>query len=322
VTVFAEPFGGAPALARKMDGGLLASLGHLGQACAAVRPSATEEFAQLAAVAESGQALAPAHYGLHFDLIDAIADSDEDRIDALLALIGGTPTVTGLSVVALDGAEFDPTVSESFRRHIDADADRALGLVGPSGAGLAAGRREVAAALDLVAEVAPALAAETDALVRQIVLAGDQPGGSNPFFGASTFFLWGGVFLNPSRHEAAVDLADTIVHETGHLKLFALSVDEPMTRNPSGARYRSPLRNDPRPMEGIFHATYVCARMAGFYAQMAENAGHHHTRVLARRRIEESRQAFGEGLGTIRREARLTAAGEAILMAAEKSLPA
>ena len=41
-------------------------------------------------------------------------------------------------------------------------------------------------------------------------------------------------------------------------------LDEPLVQNAPDESYHSPLRADDRPMDGVFHATLVCARLADF----------------------------------------------------------
>ncbi|MBL6431916.1 MAG: hypothetical protein HPM95_15385 [Alphaproteobacteria bacterium] len=51
------------------------------------------------------------------------------------------------------------------------------------------------------------------------------------------------------------------MHEAAHGTLFAMSPVEFYVFNPENERYSSPLRLDPRPLDGIYHATFVLARM-------------------------------------------------------------
>jgi len=313
----------AELLARRVDNHMMAGLAHLADACRSVRPSAHGEVDALSARIDAGEKPSPAHYGFHFDLLDAIADSDPARIDALFALIARTSPTTALSIMSLDGPDLPATVSETYRRNIDGDLDRGLNLVTPAATNAASLKGRLDEALALTAETAPALSEELRAFVREIVLADEAAGAPHKFYGASTFLLWGAIFLNPARHHTALDVADTLVHESGHLLLFARSIDEPMTLNPREARYRSPLRSDLRPMEGIFHAVFVTARLAAFYEALAQSPrADPATRALAASRFEENGQAFREGLATVHSDGRLTATGREVISASEMALGA
>jgi HEXXH motif-containing protein len=90
------------------------------------------------------------------------------------------------------------------------------------------------------------------------------------FGGVSSLILWGGTFVNAEHYDTALKAADFLVHEVTHFLLFALASDAPLVLNPPNQFFPSPLRKDPRPMDGIFHATLVCARVAEFYALIRE----------------------------------------------------
>jgi hypothetical protein len=51
-----------------------------------------------------------------------------------------------------------------------------------------------------------------------------------------------------------------LVHEQGHLYVHLLSKDDPLIHNPL-EKYEAPLRVEERPLIGIYHATFVLARM-------------------------------------------------------------
>ncbi|PIB24563.1 hypothetical protein BFP76_05060 [Amylibacter kogurei] len=84
-------------------------------------------------------------------------------------------------------------------------------------------------------------------------------------FGSVTSLMtWGATFVNIDAHQTLLSVVNFLVHETTHARLFGLSFDNPLVFNPLDQNYSSPLRSDPRPMDGIYHATIVCARMAEF----------------------------------------------------------
>jgi HEXXH motif-containing protein len=80
-------------------------------------------------------------------------------------------------------------------------------------------------------------------------------------FGASTFQLWGALFLKVRPQSDRVEIAEALAHEGAHALLFGLGMGKPLVRNGTETRYSSPLRKDPRPMDGVVHASYVLGRM-------------------------------------------------------------
>src|SRR6185437_8666871 len=81
------------------------------------------------------------------------------------------------------------------------------------------------------------------------------------FDGASSFMLWGAIILNADRGDGPIGMAQMLAHESAHNLLFGFSADEALVENGPDELFSSPLRKDPRPMDGIYHATFVTARM-------------------------------------------------------------
>lgn len=128
----------------------------------------------------------------------------------------------------------------------------------------------VAAAMALLDDGAPELAAELRALFREVVLV-DESGwrpGAQGIAGSSSFYLWGAPFINIAAPPDRLALAEAMVHEAGHHWLFGLTMGGRAVLNDRETRYPSPLRQDARPMEGLVHAAYVIARMSLCMAQL------------------------------------------------------
>lgn len=61
-----------------------------------------------------------------------------------------------------------------------------------------------------------------------------------------------------------------IVHEVSHLRLEAHFFLEPLVHNPiTELKFKAPIRDDPRPMRGIFHACFVLARMTRVFRRLS-----------------------------------------------------
>jgi HEXXH motif-containing protein len=60
-----------------------------------------------------------------------------------------------------------------------------------------------------------------------------------------------------SWHPDPVILAEALVHEYHHQKLNSLQLIDPLILGPPEARFYSPWRPDPRPLNGILHGAYV-----------------------------------------------------------------
>jgi hypothetical protein len=177
---------------------------------------------------------------------------------------------------------------------------------------------DLTAARALIAAADPDLATEIDALVVEIVgafmPAQDQV---SSFGGASSFTLWGAVFLNMAHYQTPLDLFEGLVHEAAHQLLFGLAQNEPCVTNAIEERYASPLRTDPRPMDGLFHQSFVCACLHYAYRRLAAagllSAG---DLALTEERIDRYHRFFYSGYEVVARHGRITPTGAGILQAA------
>jgi HEXXH motif-containing protein len=173
----------------------------------------------------------------------------------------------------------------------------------------------VAEAFSLLEQTDAALAAEIRALT--VLVIGSAPlSPALSFGGVTSLTLWGTVTLNTELHRTPLEIAEGLVHEGAHTLLFGFAVDERLVRNPDSERFASPLRPDPRPMDGVFHATFVCARLYMFYRRLLERRLES-LPGLDPRKIETKMAGlasrFDDGARLIAEKASLTPLGEKIL---------
>jgi HEXXH motif-containing protein len=262
--------------------------------------------------------VSPHCFGAYYDLVLALDDDHLDEAEQhLREMLAAPPPQDGLRILALGESAHDPDV-DRMRRHLDTDPTLSLAVVPPPPDVAATCRRRIGAALALIDSANHELAAEIGELVREIVLAlGTSAPGTLHFDGAASFMLWGAIFLNAASHETTVEMVQALAHESGHSLLFGLSTDGPLLENDEDERYVSPLRSDPRPIDGIFHATFVTARMHQAVARLLE-AGALVGGELdeAKRALETNAALFAEGLATLDRHARPTSMGSAVLAGA------
>lgn len=205
----------------------------------------------------------PGIFGLYTDLVEALFADDVERAQALADAILERKHWCSrtFQAVTLDDTELGPGQAERYRRLVD---DEGLGFVlEPVAFDL---RRNAASllnsAMQLMDQAAPQLAGEIRALTNEIVFVQCQPTSvAGGFGGASTFYLWGALFLNAARHTDRLSLATALAHESGHSFLFGVTLGDKLVENQEDELYPSPLRKDSRPMDGVVHATYVLARM-------------------------------------------------------------
>ncbi|HBN21805.1 MAG TPA: hypothetical protein DD412_01015 [Holosporales bacterium] len=111
-------------------------------------------------------------------------------------------------------------------------------------------------ALREIKKISPNYFAEIEALVSNMMVVH-----SNRFIAGSSFTLLGLVTL-VDNHDPNMT-AEYIIHEAAHQYLYNLMACDEIC---SGAGlHTSPLRKDPRPIEGVYHAAFVLARIIDFY---------------------------------------------------------
>lgn len=261
----------------------------------------------------------PLAFSLYCETVFAIEEDDLAQATRLLHELMGMPVPSGLDVLDLA----DPRHDESARRYasfVDAGAGIDFEIFPPSPKAAAGCREQIQGAFDLMDAGDPALAAEIRALLREIVLAaGAEDPKALTFDGASASMLWGAIIINANRRDGTLGMAQMLAHESAHNLIFGLCAEGPLVENSPEELYRSPLRVDPRPMIGIYHATYVTARMHRVVQRLLASG------VLsaplpekARKELAENRRLFDQGITVVREHAKLTPLGEAIIRGAEQ----
>jgi hypothetical protein len=270
--------------------------------------------------------LSPALFALYHDLMSAISSGGEEASEKAIIELGGRSwRHSGLRIWNFSGEYSEPRVYERYRKYLSVDPTTPMALVASPAGEFDRMRQRCETALELLNEADPELAAETLEIVAEMIIAANDPhsSGSGDFSGASSFAIWGAIFLNAETHGDPVELAQAIVHEAAHLLLFAEAIDGPLVTNPESERFSSALRSDGRPMDGIYHATFVTGRMHYAAAAIHRTVPLDPTaRRLLERTIAMHRRNFFNGLETIRKGARLTRLGETLLKDVEDHMNA
>ncbi len=216
---------------------------------------------------------------------------------------------------------------ETIIRWLDIEPENAMGLVAVSTEVLESARGRIFQALQALEIGCPQAYQEFVSITREIVLADSGPKSCLSFRGASSFALWGALAINPQAHQNWWEYLATLVHESAHSVLFAISRSGPLVLNEPEARYFSPLRQEERPMDGIYHAAFVSAREAWVLnaclsAQAFVEPALLNEQVIAElhRVKEQSLASFGDCLAVIAEHGKLTEMGKNILKDCQASL--
>jgi hypothetical protein len=218
-----------------------------------------------------GNRFAPMLFRDYYALADALYSDDEERAAAHLErLARSTPVAPGLKMDVLR----DPEASEPSRVYhamLTGSSDVDIGILPPSDEVASEFFDRFQRGMDLMQRAIPELADEVRAIIREVVCVVGDPARKMQFDGGSHFQLWGALFLNADFHPTPQAIVEVVAHESAHSLLFGFCTDEPLVFNDDDELYASPLRSDPRPMDGIYHATFVSARMHWAMSRLLES---------------------------------------------------
>jgi hypothetical protein len=252
---------------------------------------------------------------------EMLAAAEEDDIAAIARLFGDLMNTDsyGGSVPSynLTDEHLGPGNAKRYARWADMDEENPLTLRPLDSADYSRIAAVTADAFALMDAGASAVSGEIRSLLSEVVFAHGGDGDNLIFHGISSFYLWGTVVLSAEGHNTALEVAQTLAHETSHMHLFAAALDSPLVHNSDDERYHSPLRIDPRPMDGIYHATYVTARMHYVVSHLLASG------ILSPAQVEEAKtacashvRAFSEGYREVSSHGHLTELGRGLLCSA------
>jgi hypothetical protein len=262
--------------------------------------------------------ISPLAFSYYSDIVLAIENDEVAEAGGLFAEMLRLPSHAGGLVIQELADPRQHAISQRYARFIDTDPSLKLEIFPPSRAAAERCREQIHGALALMDAGAPELAAEIRALLREIMLgAGSEDPKAIVFDGASAFMLWGAIIINANRSDGELEMAQMLAHESAHNLLFGLSADESLVDNSPEELFKSPLRADPRPMDGIYHATYVTARMHWTVRRLLASgtlpAALH---AKAQKDLETNRRLFNQGIETVQQNARLSDLGTAVMRGA------
>jgi len=254
-------------LRRRIHVDLGDSLAHVCERASSEIAFDTETIGTLISRLREGRRHPPAAFGCYFDLVQAVLTDRRHQAEAIFAALATLePAPREIRILPLD----DPAIArhgDLYQRKMDTDPQDPFAMIAPAPQAAAAFAERIRDAIKLLEQAVPALAGEIGELISELVLA-VPPSPRFTFDGGSPHMLWGAAILNIDAHPTRVDLAAAVAHEASHVLLFAMSTDEPLVSDPDNGRYLSPLRTDPRPIDGIYHATFVAARLNWLMRQL------------------------------------------------------
>lgn len=296
---------------------LAGSLEYIGQQTTGHFDFSSNALDHLTKKLRAREAISPAIFALYYDLIISIEQDDLSRAREIFSLYAQPDFDTPqFSVRSLSPADLGQEKYEIYKKFADCDPETPLNLIPPSQDDFEKTKTLIEEAMKLLDKAVPELANEIRGLLCEVIVATNTPSTINDDFdfgGVSSVYLWGAIFLNVCSG-SVLQVVETLVHESAHMHLFALSMDGDIVLNPYDQRLDSPLRDDPRPMDGIYHATYVLGRMhygiktileSGLLDECQQTEGQ--TMLL------NISQSFKQGVSTVETSADLTERGQKIM---------
>ncbi len=262
----------------------------------------------------------PQLFGAYYDLVLAVERdeiADARRLAAEVRQRSDTPPAPERWVRSLQDR---PTAEQDRYQRLLLPGDIAADE--PASEDFKLALERIGEAMDLLDQGFPEMAAEIRALLWEVVVAvGPTDPDSLTFDGSSSYMLWGAIMLNARGQANVLDTAQALAHESGHNLLFGLCANGPLVENDDEENFAHPLRQDPRPMDGVVHAAFVTARMHQTVERLLESGVlDDEQAAAARRELELHRTNFEAADDVIRSAAILTEVGERAIGAARAQL--
>jgi HEXXH motif-containing protein len=261
----------------------------------------------------------PQLFGAYYDLVLAV---ERDEIDEARGFAGEIVERLDTPPPAAWVASIASRPASDEDRYQRLLLPEEIAAFEPNPEDFAAARERIVKAMDLLDRGFPEMAAEIRELLFEVVIAsGPTEKDAMTFDGSSSYMLWGAIMLNATGQSSVLDTAQALAHESGHNLLFGHCVNGSLVENDDGEEFAHPLRQDPRPMDGVFHAAYVIARMHQTVERLLESGVlDPEQTVAARNELVLHRRNFADADSVIRSGGRLTPLGAQTIEAARAHL--
>lgn len=309
----------AAAMDRRMQSELGRSIEHICTASENIIAFDRESCRALSDRLIAGDPARPSTFARYYELVAAIVGDRPVDAETLLGEMSNAQSAPDCIEIVTLGSDQLGAESARYIRMMNAGLEIDIGLEPPSPTIDAAFRTRLTAGLCMLEWELPTLNAEIRNIIRQIVICGSDPTKSMQFDGGSHYRLWGALFLNGNHHASDIAVVEALTHESAHCLLFGFTTHEPLVENDDDTLFASPLRLDPRPMDGIFHATFVSARMHWAMTSLARSDRlSPEQREYALGAAAADRHNFVAGIAVVAEHARLTRLGTRLMAGASR----
>lgn len=306
----------------RMRNQLIDSLIYLAESLTPFDPASGEKLELIVRQGIKGYSFSPSSFGLYYEIASSMMNNDFSKAEKLIDELTEECAKPPIDFEVLTLAELPNNSCERYQRLMDMDPESRFAIISPLEASAEAQVQNFNSAFQKLKIALPELAGEVESLIRQVILVEGDPTLGYDFAGGSCYMLWGALFINAASHPTELLMMEAIAHESAHSLLFGFTVDEPLVLNEASERYKSPLRDDPRPMDGIYHSTYVSARMHWAMKQLScSSAVDDQMAMDALERTSIHALNFHNGLALIKQHGVLSPTGRALMDSAEIYMP-
>lgn len=302
------------------DADLLNSLRELVQCVTTLHSTDIEALIQKIACLPENHSVAPIAFAWYRELtLETLYPANEQPVVTLgLSALGSSC----LDWQGLDPAEMlivtpddkrSPYNAWGWSKLLNEGTDGLLKLEAPRGEEVQKFLEKVEDALTVFKTHAPNAHAEWQAALRMIVAVRECEDSEIRLAGGSSLFLPGVIVVNVAHCDTTANTLATLVHEAAHVRLNSLCSHEPLSRSSPDARYTSPLRSDGRPMEGVIHATFVCATIVDLFSKIAASLDDNDIAEDYSRIASQHIEPIRLHIEQIARDGELTEGGEQVL---------
>ena len=198
-----------------------------------------------------------------------------------------------------------------------------LSLASPGESASARSREWLNQCFGLLAACSPEAHAELEAFRPVLLLASKSESSTYSFGGYSSSLAWGTIALSADKLYLS-QLLIQLIHELAHQLLFALTADVPLAYNHPDELFSSPVRQDPRPMDGLLHACFVSARVHEVLGQIQATPSYarmnSEDQGIIANTLSSTVDVVAASLPTIDISARLSALGERVVGACRQAV--
>ncbi len=276
----------------------------------------TQKLHQVISALDAQKRISPAVFAGYYQLGFSLLNEDDNYSEKIDDLVSTIEHREGLSFHDFSAVGLGSQKLVSLYNHcLNTDQLLNFEFLPPDHKESQRTKASVLRGLELMRNIVPAMATEFTSIVIEVILAAasKQPNAAR-FDGASSYMLWGALFLSVDDEKSDLEMMETLAHESAHSFLFGLTIDEPLTYDNDNQLHDSPLRRDPRPMDGIYHATFVSARM--HYAMNEARQSSLLNDMQQQECVQyliASRKAFFDGYGVVAENGNLSPTGHEIM---------